>query len=369
MKSVERLDPFNPQRFVDEFWRRRPCLIGNWIRPEPLALDDLLGAAGNEGLPMRLVTGSQQRADWTLTHGPLESDDLPAEPRDWTVLVQEMDKSGRQVEFVLDEFRRFLPDWLLDDIMISHAMPGGSVGAHVDAYDVFLVQVAGTRCWQLAEDFNQALDQRFEQALLRHWQPQTELRVSPGETLYLPPGIAHHGVAEDECQTWSVGSRTPSGPELMFFLAESLTLAERGDDRLEVARPDPSVPARITPQLAGQARALMKASLELDDADLASLLARFLTRWRLWPREAGTAELEDIAKVMREERSIRLDGATRLALHGAEADLSLTVNGEHIPCPSELALELATTRHLTPAWLEFPDALEQLLELGAISGH
>ncbi len=367
MKPVERLAPFDSDRFLAEFWQRRPCLIGGWPAPEPHSLDDLLDAAGRDGLPTRLITGTQQQADWTLQHGPLEIDELPDNRQGWTVLVQEMDKSSRAAESTLDRFRRFLPDWMLDDIMISHALPGGSVGAHVDAYDVFLIQAAGTRHWQLAEDFDPALDPRFELALLANWQPETELLVAPGEVLYLPPGIAHHGVAADECQTWSVGLRTPSGPEMMFFLAESLSLRADDTPRLRVDRPDSQSPARITPELTRQARDLMKAALELDDDELQGLLAQFLTRWRLWPRDAMDGDDADIASRLAKGESVRLDGSARLALSGSGEGESLTVNGEVVDCPPRLARELATTRLLSPEWVDQTEALEQLLECGALA--
>jgi 50S ribosomal protein L16 3-hydroxylase len=366
MKALARLDPFDPQRFIDEFWRKRPCLIGGWVHPDALPLAELLATAEREGLPLRLITGSQDRADWTVAHGPLADDELPSRKRDWTVLVQEMDKTGRRVESVMDRFRCFLPDWMLDDIMISHAMPGGSVGAHVDAYDVFLVQARGTRHWQLAEHFDPAADDRFELALLREWQPELEIIVRPGETLYLPPGIAHHGIAEDECQTWSVGLRTPSAPELMFFVAECLAMDERNAERLQVPRPDPSTPACISPDLASQARQMMTAALELDDLALESMLAKFLTRWRLWPREADADDTDAVIHMLGTRGSIRLDSAARLALHGEADKLVLTINGETVVCPTELAVELARSRQLGRAWLDYPDALEQLLELGAI---
>jgi 50S ribosomal protein L16 3-hydroxylase len=366
MKPVERLEPFDADRFLADFWQRRPCLIGGWLAPEPLSLDELLETAQRDGLPTRLIAGNQERADWTLHHGPLENDDLPDTRQDWTVLVQEMDKSSRAVESILDRFRQFVPDWMLDDIMISHAVPGGSVGAHVDAYDVFLVQAAGTRHWQLAEDFDPALDQRFEMALLKNWKPQTELPVAAGELLYLPPGIAHHGVATDECQTWSVGLRTPSGPELMFFLAESLALRESHGDRLRVTHPDPHSPSLVTPAVINQARGLMKAALELDDSELQSLLAQFLTRWRLWPREPGDDDCTELAGGLGEGRRIRLDSAARLALSGPKGQEVLTVNGELITCPSQLARELANTRLLCADWLDHPQALEQLIECGAV---
>lgn len=45
-----------------------------------------------------------------------------------------------QVSDLLGNFQ-FVPAWRVDDVMVSYAPKGGSVGPHVDNYDVFLLQV------------------------------------------------------------------------------------------------------------------------------------------------------------------------------------------------------------------------------------
>lgn len=367
MTSVERLEPFDSQRFVREFWQRRPCLISGWFQPQALTLAELLDVADAQQLPTRLITGAQERADWTLAYGPLDPSDLPNTDGNWTVLVQEMDKASRQVERILPRFRQFLPDWMVDDIMISHAMPGGSVGAHVDAYDVFLVQASGTRRWQLASRFEPQLDERFELALLRNWQPETELLVGPGEVLYLPAGIAHHGVAEDQCQTWSVGLRTPSGPELIFFLAESLVSRDRHGARLKMSHPDQKTAARITPELIEQARRLMEQALAVDDDQLAVMLGQFLSSWRLWTRDDPGDDIETITERLRDKASIALDAAARIALIGPSGQERLYVNGEAIACTAQMATRLALTRQVDGQWLNNTNGLDQLMDCGALS--
>ena len=368
MKPVERLEPFDAGRFLREFWQQRPCLISGWLDPQGLSLAGLIDAADRHELPTRLITGNQERSNWTLSHGPIGTADLPDQGSDWTILVQEMDKIHSGVETVMQAFRRFLPDWMLDDIMISHAMPGGSVGAHVDAYDVFLVQVTGRRCWQLATDFDPALDERFEMALLSHWHPQAELVAEPGDILYLPAGVAHHGVAVDECQTWSVGLRTPSGPELMFYLAESLTCAQDPGPRLKVGIPDASIPARITPEMIHQTRTLLENTLKLDDGGIRHLLGQVLSSWRLWPRDETLIDLEAIRRQLDAGATIKLDVGARIAVCDTDGPDQLFVNGEAIACPSALAHRVARSRILERDWLDHDQGLEQLIECGALPG-
>lgn len=361
MKELPELDGFQAAQFLADYWNRSPCLIRGWLRPEAVKLEDMLELAAARELPTRLVEGARETGDWQVTHGILGADELPAARRDWTLLVQEMDKVDSRVADILDEFR-FLPHWILDDVMISEAVPGGSVGPHSDAYDVFLVQVKGQRRWELSTRKDFRPDERFELALIADWAAELTIETRPGDVLYLPPGVGHHGVARTACQTWSVGLRTPSGPELMFQLADALLEDPAGNKRIKVRAIDPQQPDRVGAELVQQARRLLEESLALDDERLGRLLAAFLTRWRLWPGDE-LVERAAITRQLRAGHPVRLAATARLALLGEDR---LYVNGEHIDCPGPLALELSTQRCLGSEWLEQDDALDQLLELGAI---
>ena len=355
------LDRFDTERFLSDFWGREPCLIRAWLQPRALELDDMLALAADMELPSRLITGSAELADWRVVHGVESVDELPEQEKDWTVLVQEMDKARGEVASILDAFD-FLPHWVLDDVMISEAAPGGSVGPHKDAYDVFLVQVRGHRRWELARRGDFTIDPRFELALIADWSAEVRIETGPGDVLYLPPGVGHHGVAIDRCQTWSVGLRTPSGPELLFQLAEGLLTDASAGSRLKVRDIDPQFPDRIGPELVCQARRMLEASMSLNDRELGKLLAAFLTRWRLWPGDE-TVSLAAVTRQLRAGHRLPLAATARLALLNGD---ELYVNGERIDCPPALALALSKQRRLGADWLAQEGALEQLLELGAI---
>jgi len=365
MNAIDCLDHFDPDVFLTDYWQRRPCLIKSWLQPAALPLDELIALAAEHDLPARLITGRQDQADWTLRHGPFSRSDLPGANQDWTVLIQEVDKVSIPVAELLAEFR-FLPDWLLDDIMISHAVDGGSVGAHVDAYDVFLVQAQGRRRWQLAAQFDPAIDERFELALLESWTAETEITTESGDALYLPAGIAHHGRALGSCQTWSVGVRTPSGPELLFRLAEHQAQTSTGDARLTVEAPDSRRPNLISPQILETARGLMQRCIELDDEELSGLLGEFLSGWRLWPQDPPDIDLDELIGRLDAGAELMLTGGARVALSESGRGLKLHVNGETVICPHELADDLASSRRIDSRWKEHPGALEQLLEAGAL---
>ena len=221
-------------RFLRDYWQKKPLLIRNAFPgfESPIQPEDLAGLACEEAALSRIVMHDRANDRWTLRHGPFAEDEFPGMPhQDWTLLVQDVDKWDADVAAVLQAFA-FLPRWRIDDIMVSFAAPGGSVGAHVDQYDVFLLQAQGHRRWQIDAGSSPPLGFRndVELKLLREFTPTHEWLLGPGDMLYLPPGVPHHGVAEDACLTFSVGMRAPSAAELLGDFVD--TLAADADDAL-----------------------------------------------------------------------------------------------------------------------------------------
>lgn len=139
-----------------------------------------------------------------------------------TVLVGQVEC----LDFGWDAWSRSLPQlgrWAFSDLMISHATQGASVGAHRDRYDVFLIQLAGKRAWQLGTvaDANLAEADQGGSRLLQGFEPVQSHIAEPGDLLYVPPGCGHHGVAlDDECMTLSVGFRQPSLAAVLEHLSQ-----------------------------------------------------------------------------------------------------------------------------------------------------
>ena len=234
-----------PDAFLRDYWQKRPLLVRNAFPgfESPITPEELAGLACEDGTLSRLVAHDRASDAWMLRHGPFPEDLFPTLPRhDWTLLVQDVDKWDADVAAVLGAFA-FLPRWRVDDVMVSFAAPGGSVGAHVDQYDVFLLQAHGHRRWQVdaREDPPLAFRDDVELRLLREFAPDHEWVLAPGDMLYLPPGVPHHGVAEDACLTFSVGMRAPSAAELLGDFVD--TLAADADESLRYRDPDLQVPS------------------------------------------------------------------------------------------------------------------------------
>jgi 50S ribosomal protein L16 3-hydroxylase len=221
--------------FLRDYWQKKPLLIRQAF-PDyqaPLSPEDLAGIACEQGVLSRLIKHDRKKDHYSVKTGPFDETMFPKLPKkDWTLLVQDMDKWDADIGALLSSFD-FLPRWRIDDVMISFAAPGGSVGAHVDQYDVFLLQGHGHRRWEI--DTDPHADKNFrenaELKLLEHFTPSIAWTLEPGDMLYLPPGIPHHGEAVDACMTFSIGMRAPSQAELLSDFADTLLERLNDDER------------------------------------------------------------------------------------------------------------------------------------------
>ena len=264
--------------FLQEYWQQKPLLIRQALPDyiSPISPDELAGLALEEEVESRLVVGGGN--NWSLRHGPFtEQDFLDLPQQDWTLLVQAVDLWVPQVQQLLELFA-FLPLWRLDDVMVSFACPGGSVGPHFDQYDVFLLQVAGTRRWQIGGqcDGSTPLKADCQIRMLESFSSREEWLLEPGDMLYLPPGIAHWGVAESECLTYSIGFRSPNIADLLADLAVELMAqgydAHYRDPAMSQALAGPD----IAQAFVAQAKQQLWQAIDNDDL-IGDWFARFMT--------------------------------------------------------------------------------------------
>lgn len=271
------LGDLSPEEFLRDYWQKKPLLIRNAI-PDfepPIDGDELAGLALETEVESRLVVGTE----WQLENGPFTEQRFQTLPSShWTLLVQAVDLWVPEVAALLREFA-FLPPWRLDDIMVSYAQDGGSVGPHFDYYDVFLLQGAGQRRWQIGQacDASSPLLENTDLKILSQFRPTDEWVLNCGDMLYIPPKIAHHGVALGDCTTFSVGFRAPAATEMLDDLATELL--SRGlapsyltDPPLTPAMATDKIPAAYTAKI----KSLLLELLE-DDQLLAEWFAQYMT--------------------------------------------------------------------------------------------
>ncbi|GHA71581.1 cupin domain-containing protein [Cognatilysobacter bugurensis] len=330
-----------PAVFLRDYWQKRPLLIRNAFPGfvSPIEPEDLAGLACEEAALSRLIAHDREHDTWQVRHGPFDEAEFPGMPdHDWTLLVQDVDKWDADVAEVLEAFD-FLPRWRIDDVMVSFAAPGGSVGAHVDQYDVFLLQAHGHRRWQVDASPNPPLEFRHdvELKLLSEFTPTHEWMLGPGDMLYLPPGVPHHGIAEDACLTFSVGMRAPSAAELLGDFVD--TLASGADESLRYRDPDLTPPrdaAEIDAVSMGRVVEALNA-LRMNDPDrLGDWFGRFITLYR----SAGTVMADDAPFSADGVEQAFAGGATlmrhpfsRMAWRRATRGASLYVSGQTYALP------------------------------------
>lgn len=216
---MQLLGGLSAEEFLQQYWQKKPLLIRQAIPgySAPLSPDELAGLACEQEVESRLILEKDANAPWRLELGPFTEtrfSQLPA--THWTLLIQKANQLLPQLAELLDQFN-FIPNWRVDDVMVSYAPTFGSVGPHVDQYDVFLLQGLGTRRWQIStRDSSQTpLLENTELQILREFTPEQDWLLEPGDMLYLPPNVAHHGVAQEDCMTFSIGFRAPRYSELL----------------------------------------------------------------------------------------------------------------------------------------------------------
>lgn len=216
---LQQLGDISVADFLRDYWQKKPLLIRQAFPAfkSPLSADEIAGLSLEDEIESRLILENHQGSPWQLRCGPFDEEAYQQLPeKNWTLLVQALDHYIPEVGELLKSFR-FIPSWRLDDVMVSYAVDGGSVGPHYDHYDVFLLQGQGQRHWQLGQlcDENSKTLNNTALNILQDFDPQQDWLLEPGDMLYLPPKFAHWGVAKGECITYSIGFRAPSAAKLV----------------------------------------------------------------------------------------------------------------------------------------------------------
>ncbi|MEQ9450405.1 MAG: cupin domain-containing protein [Pseudomonadales bacterium] len=282
-----------PEDFLRQYWQQQPLLIrdGAATLDLPLEGDDLAGLSLSDKVESRLITCSEPTGSYQLQHGPFDEQTFATLPAsNWTLLVQAVELWVPELSDLLTRIP-FLPRWRCDDIMVSYAAPGGGVGPHFDQYDVFLVQAEGTRRWQIGQrcDEHTTLRPDSDLSLLAEFHAEQEWLLAPGDVLYLPPGVAHWGIAETAGITLSIGFRSPSLAELMDDLAVEIAARPHNRHLRDPALTPAMANDEIHPAYIAQVQALLSEMIA-DEKLLGDWLARYMTRPKYPDLTDDTAE-------------------------------------------------------------------------------
>lgn len=353
-------------QFIRQHWQQRPLLIKNAFTHfcDPISADELAGLALENDIDSRLI--SHQQDIWQVSHGPFNDFDQLGE-RDWTLLVQAVNNWHQPCSALMLPFRH-LPDWRLDDLMISFSVPGGGVGPHLDQYDVFIIQGMGRRRWRVGE--KHPMPQYCPHPDLLQVAPFEAIideEMTAGDLLYIPPGFPHEGYSLEDSLNYSVGFRAPSGRELFSGFADYLIQYELGGKRYRDRQLAPrATPADILPQELDQLRQMMQELMAQPEyfhhwfGEFASQPRHELDLAPLQP----PCQPEELLDALRQGESLtRLHGLRVLKI----AD-DVFVNGERVHSSQTQALKalagelIVTRQHLVTA-LDDPDFIATLTAL------
>ncbi|HZY20690.1 MAG TPA: cupin domain-containing protein [Ramlibacter sp.] len=358
------LGGLTPRQFMKRHWQRKPLLVRGAVpglRPV-LERGALLDLASRDGVESRLVVQGEGEGGWRMRRGPFARRALPALSRPgWTLLVQGVDLHVDAAHALLQQFS-FVPQARLDDLMISFATDGGGVGPHFDSYDVFLLQAQGRRRWRYGRQADLTLQEGVPLKVLAHFEPEEEHVLEPGDMLYLPPRYAHDGIAQGECQTYSIGFRSPARGELARELLQRLAddaAAEAGDALYR----DPSQAAvdaagAIPQSLQDFAQDALRRALGQPQA-LARALGEYLSEPKadVWfdagraPRRGESLVLDRRTRMLYDARHIFVNGESWVA-SGADARLMRRLADRRRLDGPELARASSGALELLADWCE-----------------
>lgn len=356
------------QQFIREYWQKKPLLIrgafpgfGDMLTP-----DELAGLACEEEAQSRLVL--HQRGKWKLENGPFDEARFAHLPeKGWSLLVQGVNHFLPEANELLHQFD-FIPRTRLDDLMVSLAPDGGGVGPHFDSYDVFLLQGHGKRTWRVSSQTDMATVPDAPLRILKNFKTDEEWLLEPGDMLYLPPRLAHWGIAVGECMTWSIGFRAPSAQEL----ATQFLVYMQDQVQLEGLYADPDLqPQRHAAQIGGQMVRKVREMLQgirWDSDDISRFIGTYLTE----PKQHIVFE---------RPRRISLDKfRERLQRSGIELDLKsqMLFYGDYVFINGEMVQESGDTlqcltaladHRAIPAGLGLPERAVTLLHQWFDAGY
>lgn len=359
--GLKLLGGMTAEQFLEEYWQKKPLLIRKAIPGFTglLTPEELAGLACEEDVQSRLI--SQSRGQWRVEEGPFpESRFLKLPKKHWTLLVQDVNHHLAEADQLLRAFN-FIPYSRLDDLMVSYAPDGGGVGPHFDSYDVFLLQGQGKRLWRISEQQDLALVEDAPLRILRHFEIQQEWLLEPGDMLYLPPHIAHWGIAAGDCMTYSIGFRAPSAQELV---SEFLNyLHEKSSAQGMYADPDlkwQQHPAEIGDAMVKQVGRMLQ-NMQWGQDEVAEFLGQYLSV----PKPHVIFDQPDFMeektfRQMLQQKGIMLAGKSQLLFR----DRYFFMNGEQIIAGGDTCNRLqvlADQRHLPPGSVQ-PGLVERLHE-------
>lgn len=341
------------QTFMEEYWQKKPLLIRQAFADfkTPITADELAGLACEEDVDSRIVMEKDGEHPWFPIFGPMSDEIYGSMPEThWTLVVNDMEKYLPELAWIVDRFR-FIPEWRLDDLMISYAADAGSVGPHVDLYDVFLLQGEGRRRWQISTQ-PVTEDNQIEETPLRiqkDFTAEEEWIVEPGDMIYLPPGVSHHGVSLGESLSYSIGFRATSHADMASDFINHIT--NNLSPQLTYRDPDQSIQEHsneLKPDALERVTEIFKQYLRPDHPELQRWFGRFVSDTKSDVITEPEQEVDSIEELQQLANTgiLKRHTASRFAFAQNPENTLLFVDGEDYEVNAEFAKALCKQREI-----------------------
>ncbi|ALS33217.1 hypothetical protein PTRA_a2095 [Pseudoalteromonas translucida KMM 520] len=333
-----KINDLSEQEFLTQFWQKKPLLIKQGFSnfQDPLDANELAGLAMEDSIESRIVTNHNN--EWQSHQGPFEAFEQLTEQHS-TLLVQAVDHWHNDAAQLLEPFR-FIPNWRIDDLMISYSTPKGGVGPHLDQYDVFIIQGEGKRHWRVGLP-DPSLKQFTQNKTLLQVEAFTaviDCILEPGDILYIPPGCPHEGYAVENALNYSVGFRAPNQQDLLSSFADHIIDTESGQKRYT----DHNLTLRdskgeLSDTEVDKVKVLMQALLN-DDTLFKQWLGTTLSQPKhdmdLMPVEQPFNAAQIADAINSDDISFERLGGTRAIYQQTANELLVSINGENYSVPN-----------------------------------
>lgn len=337
------------EQFLKQYWHKKPLLFKGVFNHNQLASlpnkNNLIDLSFQQDIQSRIVIKNSE-TDYEVEIGPFTQEDFDElNNYTWNLLVSDVDKWQPESRQILQYFN-FIRNWIFDDIMISTGSIGGTVGPHTDHYDVFLIQVTGQRQWQFGHKkiFDPKLLSEVELKLIQKFEADESYTLNPGDVLYLPPEVAHYGIAtSNDCVTCSIGMRTPSVAELLTNFIDNTAQELSENNRLEEPQfnQQPTI-GEITSQDIDQVKKILIDNI--DTNNISQWLGKYLSSYRNIFHEFNQGNHPESLKA---NTDLRLNAFSKACYFTKKGLTTLFINGDCYQSSLDLAQLLCNHKTLS----------------------
>lgn len=316
------LGSISKEEFLKDYWEKKPLLIKNAVSDVNsfATIGDIKELAYDSDFESRIVYND--KGVYSLKHGPLTQDDF--NDKKWTLACHNLNLLSENF-YQLQKQLDFLPDWLFDDVMATYSNKDATIGAHIDKYNVFILQGMGQRKWQLETNPDPQYQEGLELKILKNFSPEIEWTIEPGDMIYIPSNVAHQGISMTESISYSIGLKSLEDEIIIKNYLEQFISQFESDDYLKDSTSMPVKDPYIHNEKISNHFYKKLLNIVANEKQFKLWFNNFLSTPKE-PIEKGEVYIEEQIREFSKENFIRKDIYTKLAASKNENDYVVSIN-------------------------------------------